>query len=54
MGFEESWILSDNVHDIGGDHGLVVLSPLHLCQAEEILDNSDEESLLDVLIYEDV
>lgn len=51
MGFEESWILSDNVHDIGGDYGLVVLSPLHLRQAQEILDNGDEEPLLDVLIY---
>ena len=50
MGFEEPWILPDDVHDIGGDDSLVVLSPLHLCQAQEVLDNSDEEPLLDILI----
>lgn len=53
MSFEEPWVLSDDIHDIGGDDSLVVLAPLHLCQAQEILDNSDKEPLLDVLIYDD-
>jgi len=54
VGFEEPWVLSDDVHDVGGDDRFVVFAPLHLCQAQEILDDGDKEPLLDVLIYEGV
>jgi hypothetical protein len=27
---QEAWILPDDVHDVGGDDGLVVLAALHL------------------------
>lgn len=52
VGFEEPWILPDDVHDVRGDDSLIVFTPLHLCQAKEILDDGDKEPLLDVLIYE--
>jgi hypothetical protein len=32
VGLEESRVLSDNVHNIGGNNGLVVLSSLHFHQ----------------------
>ena len=54
VGFEEPWVLPDNVHDVGGDDSLIVFAPLHLCQAQEILDDGDKEPFLDVLIYEGV
>ena len=54
MGFEEPWVLSNDVHNIGSDDSLVVLAPLHLCQAQEIFDNSDKESFLNVLVYNNV
>lgn len=33
---KETGVLSDNVHDVGGNYGLVVLSPLLFAQPEEI------------------
>lgn len=37
VGSEETWILADNVHDVGGYDGLVVLSSLLLAQTQQIL-----------------
>lgn len=54
VGFEEPWVLADDIHDVGGDDSLVVLAPLHLGQSQEVLDNSDKEPLLDVLVYGDI
>jgi hypothetical protein len=47
---EEPRVLADNVHDVRGADGLVVLAALHLGQAEELLDNCDQESLLGLLV----
>lgn len=37
MGSEEAWILANNIHDVGGDDGLVVLSSLLLTQTQQVL-----------------
>lgn len=50
MSLEESRILSDNVHDIRSNDSLVVLSTFHFDETEQLLDDSDEESLLRLLI----
>lgn len=47
---EEPRVLADNVHDVGRDDGLVVLSSLDLAQAEQVLDHLDEEPLLGLLV----
>lgn len=44
MRLQEARVLPDDVHDVGRDNSLVVLSLLHLCKAQEILNNSDEET----------
>lgn len=49
--FQESGILSDNVHDITGDDGFVVLSTLHFGKTKEIFDDVDQESLLGLFIH---
>ena len=51
MSFEKPRVLSDNVHDVRGNHGLVVLAALHLCQTEEILDDGYQEALLGFLVH---
>lgn len=51
MSFEESGVLANNVHDVAGHDGLVVLAALHLGEAEEILDDSHEEALLRLLVH---
>ena len=48
---EESWVLSDHVHDVGGDDGLVVLASLLLTQTEELLDHRHQEPLLVLLMH---
>lgn len=40
---EEAWILAHDVHDVGGDDGLVVLSPLLLTQAQQVLRKTGEK-----------
>ncbi len=37
VGSEEAWILPNDVHDVGGYDGLVVLSSLLLAQTQQIL-----------------
>ena len=51
MCLQETRILSDNVHDIRGNDGLVVLATLNFAEAEEILDNRHQEALLGLLVY---
>lgn len=51
VSFEESRVLSDNIHDIAGNDGLIVLSALHFGETQEVLDDGDEESLLGFLVH---
>ena len=51
MCLQETRILSDNVHDIRRNDGLVVLATLNFAEAEEILDDRHQETLLGLLIY---
>jgi len=44
---QKAGVLSHNVHDVGRHHGLVVLSPLHLDQPEEILPRKHHKSVSD-------
>lgn len=37
VGSEKAWVLADDVHDVGGYDGLVVLSSLLLAQTQQIL-----------------
>jgi hypothetical protein len=50
MGLEEARVLSDDVHDIRRNDGLVVLAALNLTKTQEILDYCDKEALLSLLI----
>ena len=50
MRFEEAWILADDVHDVRGNDGFVILAALNLTQPKEILDDDDKEALLVVLV----
>ena len=34
MRLEESWVLADNVHDVGSADCLVVFTSLHFCKAK--------------------
>ncbi len=51
MGFQETRILANNIHDIGGDNSLVVLSALNLAKSQKVANDCDEESLLGLLVY---
>lgn len=51
MRTEEARILTDDVHNIGGNDGLVVLSTLRLTQAEQLLDHNNQETLLVLLMH---
>mmetsp|Transcript_2402 Transcript_2402/g.6409 ORF Transcript_2402/g.6409 Transcript_2402/m.6409 type:complete len:300 (-) Transcript_2402:261-1160(-) len=42
-------VLADNIHDVGGDHRLVVFPALHFAQLQQVLDDGHQESLLFVL-----
>lgn len=44
MGSEEAWILANNIHDVGGDDGLVVLSSLLLTQTQQVLKREGDEN----------
>ena len=39
---QEARVLADDVHDVGGDDGLVVLAALHLAQPWQAVNMSDE------------
>ena len=45
------WILSDDVHDVGGDDGLVVFALLLLAEPQQVFDDGDEEPLLVFLMH---
>ena len=47
---QEPRILPDNVHDIRRADGFVILAALHFGQAKEILDDSDQEPFLRLLV----
>lgn len=51
MGFQEARVLADDVHDVTGDHSLVVLSTLQLCESKEILDDRDKEAFFGLLVH---
>lgn len=52
MSLEETRVLSDNVHDVGCNDGLVVFASFNLTKSKEILDNRDKEALLGFLVFE--
>lgn len=43
VGSEEAWILANDVHDVGGYDGLVVLSSLLLTQTQQVLRKRGEK-----------
>lgn len=51
VSFQESRVLSNDVHDVGRDDSLVVFASLDFAQAKKVLDDLHEESLLGLLIY---
>jgi hypothetical protein len=54
MGFEEPWVLANNVHNIRRDYSLVVFAAFNLAQSEEVLDNCHEEAFLCLFVYDDI
>ena len=48
---KEAGELADNVHDVGGDEGLGVLSHRLLAEIEELLDDSAEELVFPINIH---
>lgn len=51
VSLEESGILADDVHDVAGDDGLVVLASFGLGQAQEILDDGHQEALFGFFVH---
>lgn len=39
VGLQEPGVLSNNIHDIAGHDGLVILATLHLGKSQKIFDN---------------
>jgi len=48
---QKAGVLSNNVHNVGGHNSLVVLASLHLAETQELLDDSDQETLLGIFVY---
>lgn len=48
---QKAGVLSNNIHNVGGHNGLVVLASLHLAEAQELFDDSDQETLLGIFVY---
>jgi len=51
MSSKESRILPHDVHDVTGYDGLVVFPSLLLTQTQQVLDDSDQKSLLVLLVH---
>ena len=51
MCLQETRILSDNVHDIRRNDGLVVFATFNFAEAEKILDDRHQETFFGFLIY---
>jgi hypothetical protein len=41
MRFEESWVLANDVHNVGRDDGFVVFSAFDLAETQKVFDDSD-------------
>ena len=52
MGFEEARVLTNNVHDVGRDNSLVILSSFHLHKAEELFDDGHKEAFFRLFVCE--
>ena len=46
MRLEEPRVLTDDIHDVGCDDGLVVFSALDFAQSKKVLNDGDQETLL--------
>ena len=44
MGFQEPWILADDIHDVAGNHGFVVFTTNHLGESKQFLDEIHQEA----------
>ncbi|KAH3676811.1 hypothetical protein OGATHE_001301 [Ogataea polymorpha] len=51
MCFQESWVLTNDVHDIRSDNSFVIFASLHFGQRKQILDNGDQESLFAFFVH---
>lgn len=50
MGLEEARVLPNDIHDVGGDNSLVILTTFYFTKTQEIFDNSDQKTLFRFLI----
>jgi len=50
--FEETGVLADDLHDVAGDAGLVVLATLLFAEHEQFADGADDEAALVPLIQD--
>jgi hypothetical protein len=48
---QESWVLSNNIHDIRCDNGLVILATLDFAQPKQIFDNGNQKPFFCFLIF---
>ncbi|KAH3662578.1 hypothetical protein OGAPHI_005830 [Ogataea philodendri] len=51
VSFQESWVLSNNVHDVGCHNCLVILTPFHFGQRQQIFNNCNQESFLSLFVH---
>jgi len=51
VSFQESGILTDNVHDVGSYDSLVVLSAFDFAQSEQVFDDRYQEALLCIFVW---
>jgi hypothetical protein len=54
MCLEESRVLANDVHNIGGHDRFVVLASLIFAQSQKVFDDCDKESLFQVLTCESI
>ena len=50
VGFQEARILAHDIHNVGGNHGLVVLALRRAAHAQQVLNHGDQELLFGLLM----
>jgi hypothetical protein len=50
VSFEKSRVLANDVHNITCDHSLIILSPNHFCESQQLFDEINKEAFLGLFV----
>lgn len=50
VGFKETRVLANNIHDVGCDHSLVIFPAFEFGETQQVLDDRDQEPLFCFLV----